>query len=530
MHKLLTTLCVIVGSLALASADAAERRVALVIGNSWYENTDPLLTARGDAIAMAEKLQSLDFEVTLRSDLDQRAMQIAVHDFAEEARRADIALIFYAGHGLQLDGANHLVSVNAALGDVSHLPFEALPLSAVLEAVATAHRLGLVLLDAARVNPLATRLARSLGSEGSRVAPGLAGVVTLPPHIVVAFADAEGVAGPDRRDEHSPYTAALLAHLAEPGVELRAVLERVRETTLAATGGAQAPRYDGAPGEEPFYLALEAFSAAPVVGEAAPPPAEAAAARAAEPGAVVAAEPRMLEPFRDCAGCPEMIPLPAGSFVMGRDRGDPSERPAHEVRITRPFAIGRHEVTVAEWAACVAAGACPLPEVDAGSDRSPMRNLSFDDARRYVAWLSSTTGKTYRVPTEAEWEFAARGGTRTVYWWGDDVGGGRAGCSDCGGDWDRRRPAEVGSFPGNPFGLHDTSGGVAEWVEDCWARSHAGAPVDGSPRAERVCVSRVLRGGSWRNGREEVASASRLGYDAVVRYYANGLRVARELE
>lgn len=536
MRMLLTTLWVGALCLGAATAGAAERRVALVIGNSWYENADPLFTPRADAIAIANKLRALDFAVTLQTDLDQRGLQVALHDFAAAAGTADVALAYYSGHALQLDGAAYLLAVDAELSDASHLPFESVPLATLVDAVAKARRLGLVLLDAARANPLAVRLARSLGGEAQRVGRGLPSLADLPAHVVVAFAHLPDAALPDRRGEHSPYTAALLAHLGDPGVELQAMLDRVRATTQALTAGAQVPRHDGTPGDQPFYLALEALSApaetvVPATAAPAAPPAEAApvveTTTAAE--AAPAAAIRMLEPFRDCDGCPEMVALPPASFVMGRDRGDPSERPAHEVRLARAFAIGRTEVTAEEWAACVAAQACAPLEVEA-SGRSPARNLSFDDAERYAAWLSATTGKAYRLPTEAEWEHAARGGTRTVYWWGDEVGTGHADCSDCGGAWDRRRPADVGSFPANPFGLLDTSGGVAEWVADCWARSHAEAPTDGSARVTRPCAARVLRGGSWRNAHDEVTSTSRLGYDAVVRYYANGLRVARDLD
>jgi formylglycine-generating enzyme required for sulfatase activity len=244
------------------------------------------------------------------------------------------------------------------------------------------------------------------------------------------------------------------------------------------------------------------------------------------------AEPvtRALGPLRDCELCPEMVSIPAGGFVMGRDRGDPSERPARRVTIARPFAIGRFEVTVAEWQACVEDGACKLKPPASASTKSPMQNLSFDDASQYAAWLSQETGRPYRLPSEAEWEYAARGGSSATYWWGDELGAAKANCSDCGGQWDRRRPAEVGSFAANGFGLNDTNGGIAEWVADCWAKSHEGAPVDGSARTETMCSSRVLRGGSWRNGKDEITSASRLGYDGVVRYYTNGVRVVRDLD
>ena len=159
-----------------------------------------------------------------------------------------------------------------------------------------------------------------------------------------------------------------------------------------------------------------------------------------------------------------------------------------------------------------------------------MRNISWTDATTYVNWLSKKTGKVYRLPTEAEWEYASRGATQTRYWWGGETGTANANCRDCGGPWNRRAPADIGTYPANRFGLHDSSGGVWEWVSDCWYSSHAGAPADGSNRDARNCRLRVLRGGSWRNDASYLHSASRFKYDADVRYLVNGIRVARDLE
>ena len=234
--------------------------------------------------------------------------------------------------------------------------------------------------------------------------------------------------------------------------------------------------------------------------------------------------------FRDCETCPEMVPIPAGSFDMGAQNGDASERPVHRVTIARPFALGRFEVTVAEWTACFSAGACsfePRPTED--PEHTAIRNLSWDDANAYTKWLSEKTGRQYRLPTEAEWEYAARGGTTSRYWWGDRPDADKANCQDCGGPWSRKAPAPIGSRDPNPFGLHDMNGGVAEWTADCWQNSYEGAPRDGSAVDGDQCAQRVLRGGSWRNDAAYLRSSSRFFYDANVRYLVNGFRVAAEL-
>lgn len=235
--------------------------------------------------------------------------------------------------------------------------------------------------------------------------------------------------------------------------------------------------------------------------------------------------------FRDCPACPELIPLQPGTFTMGSRRGDPSERPAHRVTLRKPFAIGKYEVTVAQWKACTADGACKkLSARVLTGDQSPVRDISWDQAQQYLKWLSRTTGKRYRFPSEAEWEYAARAGTTTTYWWGDRMRPGMASCKDCGGEWDKAAPPDVGSFPANPFGLHDTSGSVWEWVADCWHRNYQGAPSDGRVWDKEDCRERVIRGGGWRNDSSYVHSASRFKYDEHIEYILNGLRVARDME
>ncbi len=235
--------------------------------------------------------------------------------------------------------------------------------------------------------------------------------------------------------------------------------------------------------------------------------------------------------FRDCPRCPQMVPVPPGSYTMGSNNGDSTEQPVHEVAIRHSYAIGKYEVTVAEWMACVTVGGCNFEPATVGSpERTPLRNVSWDDVQQYLGWLNQVTGKAYRLPSEAEWEYAARGGTQTNYWWGEQGTGGRANCKDCGGLWDRKAPAEIGSYPANPFGLHDMNGGVAEWTGDCWVKNYHKAPDDGSVRDKAGCQQRVLRGGSWRDDVSYLGSASRHYYDASVRYVVNGFRIALILE
>ena len=234
------------------------------------------------------------------------------------------------------------------------------------------------------------------------------------------------------------------------------------------------------------------------------------------------------ETFRDCDACDEMVVVPAGQFAMG-STVKPSQSPLHKVTIRKDFAIGRREVTFAEWDRCLASGECTYSPPDQGWGRGdrPAINVSWSDAKEYIAWISKETGQRYRLPTEAEWEYAARADTNTPYWWGKEIGADHAKCTECGDK--TLRTAPTGSFRPNGFGLYDTAGNAAELVEDCWNSSYTGAPTDGAAWTTGDCSLRVLRGGSFLDKAAGVTSAARFRYDYDVRYYANGFRVARDL-
>jgi formylglycine-generating enzyme required for sulfatase activity len=214
--------------------------------------------------------------------------------------------------------------------------------------------------------------------------------------------------------------------------------------------------------------------------------------------------------------------LRGGSFMMGSN-DDVTERPPHQVAI-KPFAISRYPISVREWNECAAAKACAF--VATGKDDAPVTNVSWSDAKQFAAWLAGATRKAYRLPSEAEWEYAARGGTQTKYWWGDQFQSGMANCKNCNDIAAAEQPISVGSFKPNPFGLYDMGGGVDQWVEDCWHKNYQGAPSDGSAWVEGDCASHVIRSGSWKNDARYARPANRDSYDTNVRYPTHGLRVA----
>ena len=234
--------------------------------------------------------------------------------------------------------------------------------------------------------------------------------------------------------------------------------------------------------------------------------------------------------IRDCADCPEIVWLPQGEFIMGEP--STANGPRHVVRINYMLAVGRYEVTFAEWDACVTDGGCRRRPYDSGwgRGRQPVINVSWADAQQYSAWLSRRTGKRYRLLTEAEWEYAARAGSHASYWWGNDAGHGDANCYDCGSRWDRRQAAPVGSFAPNPFGLYDMHGNVSEWVEDCYHDRYRDAPNDGRAWTLDCSAStdtRIVRGGAWHSPTHAMRSAGRSA--ASFNYYDNriGFRIAR---
>jgi formylglycine-generating enzyme required for sulfatase activity len=236
--------------------------------------------------------------------------------------------------------------------------------------------------------------------------------------------------------------------------------------------------------------------------------------------------------FRDAPDTPEMVVIPAGSYRMG----EVSKK--HKVTIARPFAVGKYPITVAEWMRFVVSGETTYSPANNGwaGDNLPVTNVNFIHVQSYVRWLSANTGKTYRLLTEAEWEYACRGGSVTEYYWGDELGKNNCNCQDSKSEWSCKRASPVGSFAPNAFGLHDMLGNVWEWVEDTWHDTYNGAPADGTAWSSGGAIStlsnqewRVLRGGSWVIDPRDARSAVRFMSDQSSRNSYTGFRVARTL-
>jgi formylglycine-generating enzyme required for sulfatase activity len=600
--KLFAAVFLIVGS---AFPAFAEKRVALVIGNDVYKNLpifQQLKKARNDARSMGETLKALGFQVTIATDVSRFGMNRLLDTFLSKVEPGDTAALFFAGHGVRIKGRNYILPSdipNMKQGTQRLLARESIAIDGIVDALRERRaRISMLILDACRNNPFKDTTGRSIG--GTR---GLARMEP-PEGTFVLFSAGAGQEALDRlsdedRNPNSVFTRTLIPLLKRPGLEVGRMARLLRQQVKKLASSikhAQTPAvYNEVTGD--FYLT--APKQTPIAGNGGGlgpvkvrPPLSAAAqewqaiqntrskavlkafiksyprsvfakyarARLKELDVAIGIFPkadpkqgpapvRAYKPgnvFKDCKACPEMVVIPKGSFMMGSLPGEGGrgelEVPQHRVTFVRNFAVGKFEVTFAQWHACVSGGGCKgyRPKDEGwGRGKRPVINVSWHDAKAYVAWLSKKTGKTYRLLTEAEWEYAARAGTNTGYWWGSRAShrfanyGKNECCSGLASGKDRWvYTAPVGSFPANAFGLHDTHGNVFEWTEDCWHSSYAGAPRDGKAWTRGGggdCLKRISRGGSWNYNSWYLRSASRGWVATDDRDVNTGFRVARDL-
>ena len=471
----------------------AEKRVALVIGNSAYENVSRLPNPGNDAEAIAKALKRLGFEVTLKRDLTYGKLRRALGAFSSRAAGADLTLLYYAGHGIEVGGSNYLIPTDARLRHADDVDYEAMPLAVAMNALSRANRLKLVILDACRDNPFAANMSRT-GATRS-IGRGLARVEPRGSDTLVAYAAKGGTTANDGDGKHSPYTSALLQHLETPNLDIRLLFGRVRDTVLSETGRKQEPFTYGSLGGTALYLksakTASQSNQSPDTSELADLRKRLAALEAErkkwkqrkqpankEPKVAVGVFPKQSNTASRKPFEPEVVYIPGGTFQMGcvsgKDCHD-DEKPVHKVTVGS-FYMSKYETTFGQWDACVADGGCKHKPVNEGWGRGsrPVINVSWNDAVQYAKWLSKKTGQTWRLPTEAEWEYAARAGSKTRYSWENDIGKNRANCDGCGSQWDNKKTAPVGSFNANAFGLHDMHGNVSEWTVDCYNDSYKG--------------------------------------------------------
>jgi formylglycine-generating enzyme required for sulfatase activity len=554
------------GALAKESTRAdSPSRVALVIGNETYPEA-AIDGAVKSARAVADVLRQGGFEVVYAENAKKADIAEAIRIFADTMEKGATAVVYYAGHALQYEGRNFLIAIDSNIRSQADIRAEAFDADLLLDPLIVRHSpASVIILDASRPNPW-TRLLPNPAS-------GLAAQDPVEGISVVYAANPGKIAAGDT------FSSELIKAMRTPGLGFDGIVNRTRAAVSRATDKQQVVWESSTPPKDLIILAGEArerpsktldaveigfwetirnstspadyqiyldsypegqFAATarsrlaqlgrPKSGQA-PPKSEDAPKRGAPLATPGSPEQPSSPPasVRDCPVCPEVVPIPAGSFSMGSTTGLAFERPVHRVEIRKPFYIGRREVTFDEWDACVSEGGCRYRPDDGGVGRGlrPVTDIDWNDAKTYLSWLSLKTGHTYRLPTEAEWEYAARGGRSTTYPWGNTLEKDRANCLGC-TSIPLNKAVETGTFPANGFGLFDMVGNAAEWVEDCWRDSYSGAPKNGSAWDKEDCRERVLRGGSFNNETRFVRSAARFKYDYDVRYYTNGFRVVRE--
>jgi len=514
-------------------------RQALVIGNAAY-NEGALRNPVNDARAMEQKLAALGFNVTKVENLRRQQIGRTMKAFLDALKPGDEVVFFYAGHGVQVKGVNYLPAVDADIQGEDDVPLNSLNVNSLLDRLEDAKvGLKLLFLDACRNNPYA-RSFRS-GERGlARVAGGSSGTL-------MHFATRPGSVAADGGGANGLYTSMLLRHIDAPDLPVELMLKRVTAAVEAESKGAQEPWTEGSIRGDFYFQRGAAVQARPGPQ---PEPMGQVATVTHEPVRPTPEAPRLAqlragEVFKDCIDCPEMVVIPAGSFVMGKPAektvGFPYEGPQHTVRINYRLAIGRHEVSRGEFARFVQAtgfrtdaetgGGCNIwnskwetpagtywrqPGFEQGEDH-PAVCISWNDAQAYVRWLNQQApGADYRLPSEAEWEYAARAGRSTGYPWGDDEidniqcayanafdrrAAARPGlpstdAANCDDGYAYTAPAKA--LRPNAFGLYNMHGNAMEWVQDVFHSGYAGSPADGSAwTTSDDDETRVIRGGAW---------------------------------
>ena len=525
----------------------AETRIALVVGNGGY-SSGPLPNAVKDARLIASALSAAGFRTETALDVDHRDFKRAVRRFADQLRAAGpdaVAAFYYAGHGVQVNGRNFLIPVNTPLRSASDVEYETVDAQWILDMIGESGApLSIIMLDACRNNPFPS-VSRSAGKGLARM--------DAPRGAILSYATAPGAVAYDGKHGNSPYARALSQTIARPGLKVEDTFKSVRRSVLAETDGRQTP-WESSSLLGDFYFSGGAGQGAP-----APAPAPVSTAPAPPPASSGGG-------FQDCPDCPRMLRISGGSFGLGSPASEPG-REGHEgpeTQVTlRPFALARTEVTIGDWKRYERAtgrkakrgcwhwwgvwlwdGNRSFDNHDWPVDDShPVTCISFPEAQAYAAWISDKAGRAYRLPSEAEFEWAA-GADAGAPWgasrpagacaWGNlhdraSVArwGGALPSFACDDGWAGTAP--VGTFRPNPMGLSDMLGNAWEWTADCWNPGHGANARRGAPVTRGDCSRRVQKGGHFATPRGWMRPAYRYGAQAKAGNIYAGFRLARDL-
>ena len=524
---------------ARKQTQAGEARTALVIGNGAYRE-GALKNPVNDAEAMAAVLRESGFEVTIKTNAKQREMEEAIGDFGKKLTRGGTGLFYYAGHGMQVGGNNYLVPVDAKIESESDVKFVTVDAGRVLGKMEDAgNGMNVVILDACRNNPFA----RSFRSQSTGLAK-----MDAPHGSIIVYATSPGSVAADGDGSNGVYTKHLVATMRQPGLKIEDVLKRVRISVSVETEKKQVP-WESSSLTGDFYFSTtpsggQITTPAPIQQQSSPPVAaalgtndgELAYWKSVEESQEAAGYELYLKeypagkfaqlaklkikqlavkgvygtaPRQEAAASPstpsgpalqsgkrsdtatdiEFVSVPGGCFQMGDNFGDgfPNEKPVHEVCVGN-FAIGKFEVAQGQWEKVMGTN----PSKFKGS-QNPVEQVSWDDTQSFIQKLNQQTGKSYRLPTEAEWEYACRSGGKNEKY--------------CGGDnldslaWHETNSGQtthpVGQKQANGLGLYDMSGNVFEWCADRFEETYYASSPRQNPPGPSSGEGRVFRGDGW---------------------------------
>lgn len=515
-----------------------EVRLALVISQTSYSGElSRVSLAQREGNAVSDALKATGFDVTRERDLKREDINRALDDFRVRLERAGpsaVGFVYYTGHGVQhpRTGDSYLLGIDARLQGMSDLARYGLDMQSQRDGfAATGAKAVFLVFDACRNVPSIPGFKASV--------KGLNRVEASADMLIAFSTSINSVA------EEGVYAPILAEELLRPGLTAEAAFAAVQRRVALNTGRRQLPWTNNLLYNAVCFAGCAADTAPTVTspGLTAPQP-TLPAASATPPNYVDArkAPATMRAPlisgdvkslpnfalFRECEACPEMIILPSGNFQTGEQSAN--------VVFSKPFAMARAETSWDEWDACVAGGACDgNGPTSVGGDegwgrgKRPVVNVSWNDAVSYTKWLSQTTGFTYGLPSEAQWEYAARAASsadRARYAWNDKTSGRPAQCRECSNAVSGEKSAPTLSYPPNAWGLFDMSGNVREFSADCWTDPYI-PKADGTPVTDACHVWRVLRGGGWRDRPTGITTTSREQQSAASRTDDAGFRVVR---
>lgn len=498
----------------MPTASPPERRIALVIGNAIYQYTTPLTNPANDAQDIVRVLKELQFQVMLKTDATLNTMADAIFAFGEQLKGGGVGLFYYAGHGIQVKGENYLIPIDANVVREDEIKRKTINVKDILDKMDEAKsHLNLVFLDACRNNPFP----RSVRA----VSRGLTGM-NAPSGTLLAFATNPDNVAADGNGRNGTYTKHLLHYITQPGLEVGMMLRKIRTAVKEETGGQQVPWENGSMEGEFYFTVLSGTpSIMPSLSPPQPtlptslsqvtetpsrpaPPSPAGGTQVA--GGVYPGAPQTL---RNSLGM-EFVLIPAGEFQMGStDIGAyEDEKPVYTVRLTKPFYLGKYEVTQVQWEAVMGNN----PSRFKSDVPLPVENVSWQEVQEFIRRLNARErSTTYRLPTEAEWEYAARARSTKAYSFGNSQGALGHYPELERYAWHKENSGNkthsMRQLEPNGWGLYDMHGNVSEWVQD-WAGKYTQSMAV-NPEGPSSGFYRVYRGGSWRSTASGCRSASR---------------------